>query len=271
MHTLEEQVHAINERADALKPGERFQITGLPAEIYHATTGIGSSALRAACQSMAHYWSYLHTERHESKDMLLGTMTHLFVFEPERVNALVVVQPEHLTPGNNNAWKAWKESQTRTIITRAEWQYASAMADSVFTSMGDFFTGGYPELSVWMKDEQTGLILKARADYVLGDALIDLKTTRATRASQFSHICKKEYAIQDALYIKVTGLADMVFAGVSKEAPYQCFLVKQGKDVRVNAANKIAAALDAIVFAKEYGSYPLPPIEVLETSLSLWD
>jgi len=270
MHTLEQSVEVINERAEALKPGERFEIRGLPSEISHCATGLGSTAIRAATRSMAHYWSYLHTPRTESKDMLLGTLTHLFIFEPSRITDLIVVQPDHLTPGNNNAWKGWKAEQTRTIITKAELEYSAHMANSIMDNMGHFFTGGFPELSVWYRDPQTSLLLKARADYVLGDAIIDLKTTRAEDAGRFEYICATEYAIQDAHYRAVTGLADMVFAGVSKEAPYQCFLCKQGKEVRVNAANKIAAALDAIVFAQEYNQYPHPPVIMHETTLRPW-
>ncbi len=270
MHTLEESVAAINERAEALKPGERFEVRGLPAEVYHCANGLGSTAIREATRSMAHYWSYLHTPRSESKDMLLGTLTHLFIFEPERIDSLIVVQPEHLTPGNNNAWKAWKAEQDRTIITKAELEYSAHLANSVKENLGHFFTGGYAELSVWYRDQQTGLLLKARADYVLGDAIIDLKTTRAEDPSRFEYICAVDYAIQDSHYRTVTGLKDMVFAGVSKDAPYQCFLAKQGKEVRVNAANKIAAALDAIVFAQEYNNFPLPPVEMLETTLRPW-
>ncbi len=264
-------LEAINERAALLKSGERFEVRGLPSEIYHAADGYGSTAVREATRSMAHFWTYLHTPRTQSRDMLLGTLTHLLVFEPERVNDLIVVQPDDLVPGNNNAWKNWKAAQTKQIVTKAELEYSGDLASSVIDNLGQFFSDGYPELSVWYRDESSGLLLKARADYVQGDALIDLKTTRAESAGHFRSICGTEYAIQDALYRRVTGLADMVFAGVSKEAPYQCYLAKQGKEVRAVANNKLSAALDAIVFAQEFNSYPLPPVEVLETSLKPWD
>jgi hypothetical protein len=270
MHTLEDSIQAINERAEALQPGERFNVQGLPADIYHGAVGYGSTAIRAATQSMAHFWSYQHTQRSVSPAMLLGTVTHLLVFEPEELDRQFVVQPDHLKPGNNNAWKAWKEEQTRQILTQEDLNYCSAIANSVLANVGQFFTGGTAEHSFWYRHE-TGQLLKARADYILGDAIVDLKTTRAGTPAQFTFICRDDYAIQDALYRLVTDKADMVFVGVSKEAPFQTFMAKQGKDVRVNARNKIQAALDALTFAQEFGEYPLPNTEVLETSLRPWD
>jgi len=62
-------LEAINERAAQLKPGERFEIRGLPSEIYHAADGYGSTAVREATRSMAHFWTYLHTPRTQSRDV----------------------------------------------------------------------------------------------------------------------------------------------------------------------------------------------------------
>lgn len=268
---MNHNIAAINERAAALGLGERFEVKGLPSEDYHAADGLGSTAILRASQSMAHYRHYMTTERNVTKPMLLGVCTHLFIFEPERVNDLIVVQPDYLTPGNNNAWKHWKAEQTRTIVTQAEYQFSLDLANSIKANLGHLFEEGDAELSIWFRCPQTALLLKARLDYRRGDAIVDLKTTRAESAGQFANIVGNDYAIQDAHYRYVADSKDMIFAGVSKDAPYQCFLAKQGKEKRARTQHIYRATLDAIVFAQEYNTYPYPPVEVIETTLKPWE
>jgi hypothetical protein len=254
----------LNKRISELPIGERFCVDGIDDEIYFAADGIGSTAMRAAVKSMAHFKSYMETPRKETPAMKLGKAIHCLVLEPDAFFYRFVMQPDNLTPGPSTAWKQWKAQQTKTILTQCVAKEASEVASSVIDNVGNFFVGGTPEKSYWLRVSDE-LVLKARVDYQRGDAIVDLKSTRYDNANQFARAVRYDYLIQDAHYRLVTGLPDFIFVGISKEIPYQPFLVKQCEEVREQAANDLNATIDALSYAIQYSQYPLPPVQLILT------
>ena len=223
-------IKGINKKIAALAVGERLVLPRIDEEVYHATDGIGSTLMKAACTSMAHY----KAQRDHQKVYTPATQTaftvghaaHCLVLEPELYDKKFVIMPSTIKRKAGKDWENFKAANhNKDILTMEQDGEVGAMADSVLDQCGRFFTDGDPELSVWYKHE-SGLILKARVDYQLGDALIDLKTTRHETAHKFNQSVKYDYAIQDAHYRLATGLADMIFVGVGKSAPYSAFLCK---------------------------------------------
>lgn len=260
---------------EGLEIGERISIRGIGEGMYHAAPGLGSTLLKAATQSLAHYRVALNDEGDTSpqarKAMAIGSATHCLVLEPEQFEEKFVAQPEDIKVRNGKRWEEFAlRNADREIMTEADIALASDMADAVLDDAGKFFTGGEAELSYWYRHE-SGLLLKARIDYQMGDAGIDLKTSRAESAHKFKQAVKYDYDIQDAAYRLVTGLADMIFVGVGKDKPHPIYLCKQGPQVREKAERALARAIDALAVARDFDHYPKPPAELVETSLSAWE
>lgn len=254
-----------------LEAGERISIRGIPEEQYHAAPGLGSTVLKAATVSLAHYHCALADEARSGavrKAMLIGSATHCLVLEPEQYAQKFVVQPEDIKVRNGKRWDEFAAAHAgKEILTAADERLAAAMGEAVFDDAGRFFCGGEPELSYWFR-HPGGLLLKARIDYQLGDAGVDLKTAHAGSEDKFAMAVKYDYDIQDAAYRLVTGLSDLIFVGVCKEPPHQVYLCKQGQAVRERAEARLAKALDELVVAREFDEYPRPPARLVETFLT---
>ena len=258
------QLDDLNKEIAALNPGEVLIKKGVPEDIYHASEGEGSTAMREATKSMAHYRYYKDSERIRTQDMVIGSAIHTLVLEPDLFFDRFVIAPDHLKPGNNKAWIEWKAAQTLPILTKREMATVDATASSVMDRALPYFSDGVAEKSYWRKDS-SGLILKARIDYEIGDLGIDLKSAKEETPHKFLNKIRYDYNIQDALYRRVTGLSDFIFIGACKQPPHAIYAARQCEKKRAEANDLISAAIQDILIAKEFNEYPLPPIEILET------
>jgi len=263
-------VESLNEKIDALETGARLELCGIPDHIYHASTGIGSSMMREAVKSMAHY-DLARIFKDPSSDMVIGTATHTLLLEPSRFDEQVVVIPSDMKKGNNNKYTQFKKDNANKIIfSQQEAKFVENMVDAVLESdCGELFVNGESEKSYWYK-HQSGLVLKARIDYekddVTGKTLIDLKTTRKETSREFCKSVEWDYCIQDSHYRLVTGIDDMLFVGVSKTKPHDVFLVGTGPVTRDFAKERIEKTFDQILFAEEFNDFSKTPSELLMTN-----
>lgn len=261
----------LNKQIDALAIGERLVKHGVREDIYHQSKGIGSSLMKEAFKSMAHYKAALENERTETPEMMMGSATHTLVLEPESFDGRVIKLPDGVVRGKSKAYAEFKELHFEKLhLKQDELDIVGEWHNAIMAQAPMWFEGGEPEKSYWYRHE-SGLVLKARIDYQTGDGAIDLKTTRHDTQSLFERSVKLDYAIQDAHYQLVTQLSDMIYLGVCKKAPYQCFAVRQGNDVRQKTADKLEAVIKQIVFAKELDDYPYPPITIGITELQKWE
>lgn len=263
------------EVVEGLEIGERISIRNIPEEQYHRAPGLGSTVLKAATRSLAHYRVAVMDEAQRSaqarKAMAIGSATHCLVLEAEKYGEKFVVQPDDIKVRNGKRWEEFQSQHLdKEILTAADEQLASAMADAVLDDAGKFFMGGEPELSYWYR-HTNGLLLKARIDYQIGDAGVDLKSAHAEDERKFALAVKYDYDIQDASYRLVSGLADLIFVGVSKEPPHAIYLCKQGQQVRQRAERALERALDALAVAREFDDYPKPPAHLVETFLTPYE
>ena len=106
---------------------------------------------------------------------------------------------------------AWRDAQTKTIITNEEFMDIARMRESVLShpiARSILERPGDNEVAVFKRDEETGLMLKARADRVTMDdqqrtVIPDLKTTQHGNGGleAFSkEIYNWGYALQAAFY-----------------------------------------------------------------------
>jgi len=264
----------LKKKIKALKVGERIRLVGLDEDIYHAAEGVGSSLLKQAAHSLAHYKAardhIQEDERTQAQQDRLneGSATHCAVLQPEIFDTVFIVIPESIKRRSGTEWNYFKEAhKDKTILLRKSMDKAGEMANAVLDRVGHYFIDGEPEVSYFYKHE-TGMILKSRLDYERCDAIIDLKTTIKDSPAAFGRCVKYDYDWQDALYRLVADKPEMMFVGVEYKTPHSVFLTKQGLDVRLRSERRLNEILSQLAFAIEFQEFPAFPVELVETELT---
>lgn len=176
----------------------------LSNENYHKDPAIGSSGLKAFKECPAIYYDqYLSLDREpyaDNKATRIGSNAHICLLEPDRFKAEFIVSEEfaivnrgkkneRLEPMNKRCgdWTAFEtevEAQGKKAITFSEFKQAQAMADIIRSHplASRMLVGGQAEMSFFAIDSETGLMTKAKPDYLVklpdyGIVLVDYKTT----------------------------------------------------------------------------------------------
>lgn len=185
----------------------------LSNEEYHkCNEAVSSSALKELHHTKNPYWCYqkyiARTVPHKQTDaMLIGSATHKLILEPRSFHKEFVVWHGGRKAGKD--WQVFKdENAGLDIITQSAFDDIRKMRDAVHAcpEAAKLITGGVAEESVFWRDEETSVLLRARADYkkeVNGSKiLIDLKTCLNAEPQKFTKdLINLGYPIQQALYL----------------------------------------------------------------------
>lgn len=181
-------------------PGQKITEPGayrnVPMAAYHGQPcdgpSISSSGLRTIfTKSLAHYWdkSSLNPDRQEDDDteaMILGRGAHHVLLGESDFEKHFVIRPDEAPDGrawngNNKSCKQWlaeRALEGLTVLTPNQVEYIRGMAKTLAAEppIQGGMLNGHIELSLFWKDEETGIWLKARPDAVPNDAdIADLK------------------------------------------------------------------------------------------------
>lgn len=201
----------------------------VPEAEYRAAEGVSQSDAKEMLISPAHYYARVTGPRPEPTEaQKIGTLTHAAVLENK---CQWVVEPDGFG-GRTKDGKAWKAQQKFPVIKPELALNLKGMRDSVLrhpVAKSILEAQGQNEVSCFKKDEETGLLLKGRADRVTVDAngytvVADLKTVQrgeGDTASFSKAIFNWGYAFQAYWYSKLLfGATFFVFIVVEKEPPY---------------------------------------------------
>lgn len=176
---------------------------------YHAHPAIGASMLETFRQSRRLYQALYVTGAMEkpapTPAMQLGTLVHLKVLEPARFDDCVAEPYPELAPdgkkwlrrkgSSHEAW--WQEEVDKRAGKIAVEPDALDTVDAIAKSVLDNWHArrlldrdGEPEFSIFWRDNETGLPLKCRVDW-MADIPLDLKTTRDPSPASFARDCVK--------------------------------------------------------------------------------
>jgi hypothetical protein len=226
----------------------------LDIEAYHQEptvgTSISSSGLRSVLlECPAKYWanSHMNPQRvpKETRAMDFGRAAHALVLGEPVFASQFVVSP--YAEFRTNEAKAWRDAQVKTVLKAEQLETIHAMAAAIKRSpqTSNAFGEGRPEVSIIWQDEETGIYLKSRPDFLPADHTThftqEFKTAvtiepRRLSAQAFS----LGYDLQAALVVDgltaVTGEAPLGVAHIvqEKEPPYLC-------DLRLFAPEQIEA------------------------------
>ncbi len=205
-------------------------------ESYQKAAGLSRSMLRemAHPRTPAHfrarYIDKITGPEEETPAMILGTLTHRVILEPETCeNAFHVKPPEmKFTTKDGIAWR--DAHQDRPIITSDQAASMLGMRESVLANpiARKFIERSLREQNIFADDD--GIRLKARLDLLpdSGNALADLKTCESADDISFSKsIDSYAYHYQAGFYLDVCALAgrefsQWVFITVEKKPPFLC-------------------------------------------------
>ncbi len=184
--------------------------------------------------------------------MEIGTALHALVLEgQEKFDSLVVVDPEMPKRKDieKEAWIAWKEEFAigKTILKQEKIDNIKRMSDAIWSHPAamELLGDGVSEQSLVWRDEETGILLKSRPDWLparIKGIIPDLKTTSDASKQGFSRsVADFGYDRQAAMYL--TGINTVIpfeqrgchydtfiFIVVEKTPPYrtEVYVLDQG-------------------------------------------
>lgn len=219
---------------------------GIPEADYRAAEGICQSSLKECGISMLHYLNRTVAPPEPPTDaQIIGTLTHRAVLEKDFSGYVVRPEGMKFTTKEGKEWRAANPGVVVDydirLISNAVWNHDEARA--ILSAQGS------NEVSCWKEDDETGLLLKGRADRVTTDAqgytvVADLKTCGRGEGDieSFSKsIFSWGYHHQAFFYQKLLFEASFfVYIVVEKEPPFAvaCYsldaesLELGGRDVR---------------------------------------
>ena len=248
------------------KPGMEitapYYIKNMPSEIYHAHHSISNSGLKLVSRSPAHF-KYA-AEREATRNMVIGSATHMAVFEPELFELTY-----ELTECPDRRCKEYKDIASihgpEFTLTNDESWHVAKIRDSLWSEFGGLLAQpGHTELSGFSIDLDTGVTCRHRFDKLLTSGVaIDLKTTIDARPDAFSRaIYNYNYHVQAAFYMDqyswITGreLSDFIFIVVESESPYACKMYRLDDESLQVGRDTYRSALDKYAECKASGIWP---------------
>jgi hypothetical protein len=220
----------------------------LTNEQYHAdTTRISKSGLDLINKSPAHYYAkYLDPQRviePPTKSMILGTITHIAVLEPQYLeknyfvldDSKIISEIGGASPRSTTKYKEWKNEQielnkSKQHVMIEDFDKVRRMRDAVHNhkTASQFLKGGIAEQTIYWTDSETGVKCKCRPDFDSHTGyLVDLKSTADASARGFGNSSfKYNYHVQAPFYLDGYNTAmpnkkqGFVFIAVESAPPY---------------------------------------------------
>lgn len=254
-----------------MKTGELS--VGMPREEYDRLRRVHWSKLKLMAKSPAHYRHALLEKEEDTDAKLLGRVTHLAIFEPERFLSDVVVWEDR------RAGKAWERFEAehkaagREVITQKQYDCARSVATAVRADKiaAPFVSGGISELTVlWTHvvpplggDPGYSIDMKSRLDFVADvGALVDVKTCDDASPEGFGKTAwGYRYDAQAALYqdayFAATGrLLPYVIVAVEKSAPHVVNVAHVAKEQLARGRRDYRSYLDRLALCQRTNSWP---------------
>ena len=254
---------------------------------YRSATAIAGSDAKhiLAPKTPAHYAAHMAGElkREPSKAMLLGTMAHLAVLEPSKLDTAFVERPEGIDL-RTKLGKEWKESVgSMPVLDQDEARAVRGIRDSIAANKAarELLAETQSEVALF-GEHRTGLQIKGRVDAlkVVDDmecVICDVKTTSAgADYGTFSRqAASLNYHVSAAWYCHLAGLnglppARFYWIAVETSAPYAVAVYEIHPDALDLGVGMMNDALGLIAQCEDEGVWPGYTPEVQSLNLPAW-
>lgn len=253
-------------------------VENLDADIYRSKEGISASDVKYILppKTPAHYYAHItgQIKREETRAFLIGTLSHLAVLEPERLEKAFVVKPTGKQGDfRTKEGKEWKESVGDTpILDHDEATALAGIQESVakHPAATELLANSKKEISLFAS-HRTGLNLKGRID-VLGNGFIaDVKTAEAGDMQNFaSAIFRYNYHVQAAMYCQLAGVEKFSFIAVEKTPPFAVAVYELSIPALQAGMNALNDALTLIAECQDRNEWPAYSHDAQVIDLPSW-
>jgi exodeoxyribonuclease VIII len=206
--------------------------------------------------------------------MEIGTAIHTALLEPDRFAADYVLLREVKDRRASEYKQAVKTHGTEVVLTSGEADNVIGMQEAVLSNelMRSRLTGeGWRELSLFVRDPDTDVLVRVRYDLLLTDGtIVDVKKTQDARLDPFSRaIDNYGYDLSAALYVDAfewaTGeQAQFEFAAVEETMPHGHKLYRPCDTTLNEGRRKYREALESFANCEYIGVWPSLPCEAPE-------
>lgn len=209
---------------------------GVPYDQYEQWDAINNSMLWTLNeQSPLHAKVYRDNPPKPTEALITGQAAHTLALEPDKFLLRYAVAPKckRTTKAGKAIYETFLSSVNgKMILTPTQFEQAQAVADSVLNhEIRRFIQKGEAEVCIVWMDKKTGLLCKARLDYVhrlVGEnaIIIDLKSIMDASPKAFQRaMLNYGYHQQAAFYsdgwkVLTNDAAAFVFLPVEKEVPH---------------------------------------------------
>lgn len=241
-------------------------ISGMPNEVYHShPEGISASGLRLVLRSPAHY--RFQAARKPSRAMEIGTAIHTALLEPSRFADEYMLLRDVKDRRASEYKQAVKVHGTERVLVSSEADQVAGMQEAVLSNpaMSERFGAeGWRELSLFVRDPDTGVLIRVRYDLLTVSGIsVDVKKCQDARPDEFSRaIFNYGYDLQAALYSDAfewaTGkpLGAFEFAAVEQEMPHGHKLYLPDETVIQEGRRQYREALDLFARCERSDDWP---------------
>lgn len=241
----------------------------VPEALYHASDGLSQSQLKLLGEEGGPA-KFRYGTRKETSPQKLGTLVHTLLLQPH-----TIAQRYHVTQLTREGTKAWEaeaiEAGDRIMVKQAEFDKARYMVDSVFrwSSVARELLSDQEsvmvEQSLWWKDPESGLLMRARVDAAHSEyrVLLDLKTTVDASPAGFRRAVREYgYHVQNAMYQDGWMLAggwepvDFLIIAIQKDEPYLTGNYVLDKDDIQTGRDEIRRLIGIYQYCQEMQEWP---------------
>lgn len=251
-------------------------------EDYHAAPHVGSSGLRTLIdQSPAHYLYNRENPSAPTPSQSFGTAIHQAILEPKVFMDNAIVPPEFSGTGSRSEKDKWYiANHGKTILKQDQFDAIHGILNSILKhkQASKLISSGYAEESLFWKDAESGVMCKARPDFVReGHIVVDVKSTLDASYHSFQKdVANYGYHIQAALYLDACSAIlggnydTFIILAVEKEAPYCVNCFQLNEHAIQEGREQYYYALKTLKKCQESGVYPGYPEVLIPVDLPTW-
>lgn len=253
-------------------------IPNMPIGEYHRLAGVSSTGLNQAHISALRYKHFIDGGVTISDTVALeGNLIHCAICETPEYYKRYIVAPkvDKRTKDGKKEWSDFVEANPNMQYITED-QHAMAMeaaGNAVSHPLFPFRNVISAEVSIFWKDDDTGLDCRCRPDIMVRDygLIIDVKTTDNARTFHQS-VAKYGYHRQEAFYrmgLRAVGIAvsRYLFLVVEKKAPYDVIFYELDSEYVALGEIEVRNAMATVALAKRTGIYPGYPSEIVPVSM----
>lgn len=249
-------------------------VVGMSNADYHAYPAWSKSGLDLINRSPAHY--RYATPRTPSRAMEIGTSIHCALLEPERF-AREYMLLMGVTDRRSSAYKqAVQVYGSERTLSGPEADKVIGMQETAHARVPELLQPALTEISLFSKCPNTGLMLKARFDWLADGHGIDVKKTQDVRSEKLARsITDYRYHVQEQfyryVYELVTGepLKSFRFLFIEEEMPHAVVLAPLDALAREIGRSDMWRNLETVVQCETEKEWPQPE-QPAELSVTNW-